>query len=60
MAEIERMTITLPSDMAAVVKGAVEGGDYADSDEVGHAFQLEAGHCFRTEAGRGSDLKPAT
>ena len=32
----------------------------ADSDEVGHAFQLEAGHCFRTEAGRGSDLKPAT
>lgn len=34
MAEIERMTITLPSDMAAVVKGAVEGGDYATSSEV--------------------------
>lgn len=34
MAEIERMTITLPSDMAAVVKGAVEGGDYASSSEV--------------------------
>jgi antitoxin ParD1/3/4 len=34
MAEIERMTITLPSDMAAVVKGAVERGDYASSSEV--------------------------
>ena len=34
MAEIERMTITLPSDMAAVVRGAVEGGDYASSSEV--------------------------
>ena len=34
MAEIERMTITLPADMAAVVKGAVEGGDYASSSEV--------------------------
>jgi antitoxin ParD1/3/4 len=28
------MTITLPSDMAAVVKGAVEGSDYASSSEV--------------------------
>ena len=34
MAGIERMTITLPSDMAAVVKGAVENGDYASSSEV--------------------------
>jgi antitoxin ParD1/3/4 len=34
MAEIERMTITLPSDMAAIVKGAVQGGDYASSSEV--------------------------
>ena len=34
MAEIERMTITLPSDMAAVVRSAVEGGDYASSSEV--------------------------
>ena len=34
MAEIERMTITLPSEMAAVVRGAVEGGDYASSSEV--------------------------
>jgi antitoxin ParD1/3/4 len=34
VAEIERLTITLPSDMAAIVKGAVEGGDYASSSEV--------------------------
>ena len=34
MAEIERMTITLPADMAAVVKGAVKGGDYASTSEV--------------------------
>jgi antitoxin ParD1/3/4 len=34
MTGIERMTITLPSAMAAVVKGAVEGGDYASSSEV--------------------------
>ena len=34
MAGIERLTITLPSDMAAIVKGAVAGGDYASSSEV--------------------------
>ncbi len=34
MADIERLTITLPADMAALVKGAVEGGDYASSSEV--------------------------
>lgn len=34
MAGIQRLTITLPTDMAAVVKGAVEGGDYASSSEV--------------------------
>jgi antitoxin ParD1/3/4 len=34
MAEIERLTITLPSDMAAAVKGAVNGGDYASTSEV--------------------------
>jgi antitoxin ParD1/3/4 len=34
MAGIERLTITLPTEMAAVVKGAVEGGDYASSSEV--------------------------
>jgi len=34
MAEIERITITLPSDMAAVVRGAVDGGEYASTSEV--------------------------
>ena len=34
MSEIERMTITLPAEMAAVVKGAVEDGDYASTSEV--------------------------
>ena len=34
MADIERMTITLPSNMAAVVKDAVHGGEYASSSEV--------------------------
>jgi antitoxin ParD1/3/4 len=34
MAGIERLTITLPSDMAAIVKAAVEGGDYASTTEV--------------------------
>jgi antitoxin ParD1/3/4 len=33
-ATIERMTITVPSDMAAAVKDAVDGGDYASSSEV--------------------------
>jgi antitoxin ParD1/3/4 len=34
MAEIERLTITLPSEMAAAVKCAVEEGDYASTSEV--------------------------
>jgi antitoxin ParD1/3/4 len=34
MAEIERLTITLPRDMAAIVRDAVERGDYASSSEV--------------------------
>jgi antitoxin ParD1/3/4 len=34
LSDIERMTITLPADMAATVKGAVGGGDYASSSEV--------------------------
>jgi antitoxin ParD1/3/4 len=34
MSDIERMTITVPADMAAEVKGAVEGGDYASTSEV--------------------------
>lgn len=31
---IERMTITLPPDMANVVKSAVDTGDYASASEV--------------------------
>ena len=34
MAEIERLTITLPAEMAALVRGAVNEGDYASSSEV--------------------------
>jgi len=34
MSTIERMTITMPADMAAIVKGTVEGGDYASTSEV--------------------------
>ena len=34
MAEIERLTITLPSDMAAAIKAAVNGRDYASTSEV--------------------------
>lgn len=34
MANIERMTITLPFEMAEIVKGAVESGDYASASEV--------------------------
>jgi antitoxin ParD1/3/4 len=32
--DIERLTITLPADMAGLVKGAVEDGDYASTSEV--------------------------
>lgn len=34
MAGIERLTITLPNEMAAIVRAAVEEGDYASSSEV--------------------------
>lgn len=34
MGEIERLTITLPTEMAAVVKRAVADGDYASASEV--------------------------
>jgi antitoxin ParD1/3/4 len=34
MAAIERLTITLPAEMAAIIKGAVEAGDYASASEV--------------------------
>jgi antitoxin ParD1/3/4 len=34
MGAIERLTITLPTEMAGVVKGAVDDGDYASTSEV--------------------------
>ena len=34
MSAIERITITMPAEMAAVVKDAVEDGDYASTSEV--------------------------
>src|SRR5438874_12332982 len=34
MSSIEKVSIALPSDMLAMVKQAVEGGDYASSSEV--------------------------
>jgi len=34
MPEIERLTVTIPAQMAASVKGAVESGDYASTSEV--------------------------
>ena len=34
MPEIERLTVTLPAEMAAVVKGAIDAGDYASTSEV--------------------------
>jgi antitoxin ParD1/3/4 len=34
MAEVERLTVTMPADMLAVVKAAVEEGDYASTSEV--------------------------
>lgn len=34
MSTIERLTITLPADMAGLVKGAVDEGDYASTSEV--------------------------
>jgi antitoxin ParD1/3/4 len=34
MGSIERMTITMPTDLAAVIKTAVDGGDYASTSEV--------------------------
>jgi antitoxin ParD1/3/4 len=34
MPGIERLTITLPTEMAHLVKRAVQGGDYASASEV--------------------------
>jgi len=34
MAEIERLTVTLPAEMTAVIRDAVATGDYASTSEV--------------------------
>ncbi len=34
MSNIERLTITVPAELAGVVKEAVAGGDYASASEV--------------------------
>jgi antitoxin ParD1/3/4 len=34
MADIERLTVTLPAEMTAVIKDAVAAGDYASTSEV--------------------------
>ena len=34
MSGVERMTVTMPADMAAVVRAAVDSGDYASTSEV--------------------------
>jgi antitoxin ParD1/3/4 len=34
MADVERLTVTMPTEMLAVVKAAVNDGDYASSSEV--------------------------
>lgn len=34
MAEIERLTVTLPAEMTAVIKEAIATGDYASASEV--------------------------
>jgi antitoxin ParD1/3/4 len=63
LAEIERLTIILPVEMASVVRGAVEGGDYASSSEVvcealrdwklKRAMQLQELEVLKTEIDRG-------
>jgi antitoxin ParD1/3/4 len=63
VSKIERMTITMPAEMAAVVKDAVEGGDYASTSEVirealrdwksKRASQVQAFEALRAEIDKG-------
>jgi antitoxin ParD1/3/4 len=59
MAYIERLTITLPSDMADAVRAAVGGGDYAATSEVvrdwkmNRALQLQELAALKAEIDRG-------
>lgn len=34
MSDIERLTVTIPAELAAIVKTAVQEGDYASASEV--------------------------
>lgn len=34
MSTIERLTITMPAEMAAVLRSTVEGGEYATTSEI--------------------------
>ena len=34
LSTVERLTVTMPTDMAALIKQAVAGGDYASTSEV--------------------------
>ena len=46
MAELERLTITMPGELAAVVKAAVAEGNYASTSEVvREALRLENQVC---------------
>ena len=63
MADVERMTITMPPELAAVVKSAVNTGDYASTSEVVRAalrdwkmkrwLQLEELAAIRTDIDAG-------
>ncbi len=63
MTEIERLTITLPAEMSAVVKGAVADGNYDSTSEVvraalrdwkmKRALQLQELAAFKSDIDRG-------
>jgi hypothetical protein len=58
--EIDSKPTSLGKNERAIHVSGYVHTENADSDEAGHAFQLESGHRFRNEAGRGSDLMSAT
>ena len=63
MGAIERLTITLPADMAGLIKGAVNDGGYASTSEVirealrdwklKRDLQLQQLAALRADIGRG-------
>jgi antitoxin ParD1/3/4 len=63
VADVERLTITLPPEMAAMVKAAVADGDYASASEVvrealrdwkiKRALQVEELAALKADIGRG-------